>query len=263
MGAGDPPLLLIHGLGGHIHNWQTNIPVLAQSTRVYAVDLVGFGYSDKPQVDYSIPYFVEFVKNFMGILGIERAVLVGESMGGAISLRIALKYPHLVEKLVLGASAGIGKEISPMLRMMSVPFLGEYITRPSLEGTARLFNELFHDKEIIQQDWIEDYYQIAALPGAQWSLLKATRSLCNFWGAKPETYRPILDRLETLTVPTLIIWGNEDRILPVAHAHKIAKRLPNATLKIFNDCGHVPNIECAEAFNAAVLEFLEGDSPAE
>jgi 4,5:9,10-diseco-3-hydroxy-5,9,17-trioxoandrosta-1(10),2-diene-4-oate hydrolase len=256
LGTGTPPLILIHGLGGYLENWEPNVPALAQARRVYAVDLVGFGRSDKPQVDYSIPYFVAFIKDFMSTLGIEQAVLVGESMGGAIALRTILKYPHLVDKLVLAASAGFGRELTPVLRMMSLPLLGEYLSRPSREGKERLYKMVFHNPDIIQEEWIDLGTELAALPGAQQSLLRTTRALCNLWGVKPETYRPILDRLETIAVPALIIWGIEDRFIPVAHAHTAARLLPNATLKILDNCGHIPNVECPDTFNQAVLDFL-------
>ena len=103
---------------------------------------------------------------------------------------------------------------------------------------------------------IEEDYEISALPGAQRCKLSALRSLVNIWGVKSDVYRPILNRLEEIRVPTLIIWGAQDRLLPVAHAHLAAKRLPNARLHIFHPCGHVPNIERAQEYNALVIDFL-------
>jgi 4,5:9,10-diseco-3-hydroxy-5,9,17-trioxoandrosta-1(10),2-diene-4-oate hydrolase len=263
LGDGKSSVILLHGLGGYIENWVDNVAALAHNRRVYALDLVGFGRSDKPQVRYSIPYLTEFVQEFMVVRDVDRATVIGESMGGAIALQFALQYPHQVEKMVLAASAGLGKEISIYLRLMSLPILGELSSRPRRKGAALLLEQLFHDQDLITDQMIEEGYEMSSLPGAQRCLLSALRSMCNIWGSKSEAYHPIFDRLEEIEVPTLVIWGAQDRILPVAHAHQAAKRLANARLHIFDPCGHVPNIERAEEFNALVTNFLSNGELAE
>ena len=256
LGDGKSSVILLHGLGSYIEYWGDNVAALAQGRRVYALDLVGFGRSDKPQVSYSIPYLTEFVQKFMIVQDVDRATLIGESLGGAIALRFALQYPHQVEKLVLAASAGLGKEISIFLRMMSLPILGELVARPNRKGTNQTLRQLFHDQDLITDQRIEEGYSMSSLPGAQRCFLSALRSLCNIWGVRNDVYRPILDRLEEIEAPTLVIWGAQDRFLPVTHTHQAAKRLPNARVHIFDPCGHVPNIERAEEFNALVTDFL-------
>jgi pimeloyl-ACP methyl ester carboxylesterase len=256
LGDGKSSAILLHGLGGYIENWEENVAALAQVRRVYALDLVGFGRSDKPQVTYSIPYLTEFVQKFMIVQGVDRAALIGESMGGAIALRFALQYPHQVEKMVLATSAGLGKELSIYLRVMSLPVLGELFGRPSRKGSAQLIRQFFYNQDLIADQWIEYDYEMSSLPGAQHCLLSALRSMSNVWGGRSNAYRPILDHLEEIEVPTLVIWGAQDRILPVAHAHRAVKSLPNARVHIFDPCGHVPNIERAEEFNALVTDFL-------
>jgi pimeloyl-ACP methyl ester carboxylesterase len=256
LGDGKSTTILVHGLGGHIENWEDNIAALAQSRRVYALDLAGFGRSDKPQVMFSIPYFTEFVKEFMIVQDVDKAALIGESLGGAIVLQFALQYPHQVEKMVLAGSAGLGKEVSIYLRIGSLPIFGELFTRPSRKGSAQLSRRLFYNQDLITDQMIEEGYEMSSLPGAQRCKLSALRSMCNIWGVKGDVYRPILDRLDEIEVPTLVIWGTQDRILPVAHAHLAAKRLPNARLHIFDPCGHVPNIERAQEYNALVIDFL-------
>ena len=259
VGERGSAVLLLHGLGGYIENWEDNTEALAQEHCVYALDLVGFGRSEKPEVRYTIPYLTSFVHKFMQTLEIERATLIGESMGGAISLQFALQYPDQEEKLVLAASAGIGKDVSIYLRLMSLPVLGEYFARPSRKGSAELQKLLFYDHDLITDEWIEEDYQMASLPGAPRCLLSALRSMLNIWGVKREIYMPILENLEKIEVPTLIIWGEQDQILPVAHAHAAAQRLPDARLHIFDGCGHVPNIEHPDKFNAIVNEFLTAE----
>ena len=252
------PVILLHGLGGFIENWDLNITSLAQDRQVYALDLAGFGLSDKPEVEYTIPYLTTFVHKFMQALNIERATLVGESMGGIISLWFAQQYPDQVEKLVLEASGGLGKEVSIYLRIMTLPILGEYFVRPSRKGSEDLQKEIFYDRDLITDEWIEEDYQMSNQPGAQRCLLSALRSMGNIWGFKREIYMPILENLDKIEVPTLIIWGKQDQIIPVAHARVAAQRLPDARLHILDGCGHVPNIERAEEFNQLVTAFLSG-----
>ena len=256
LGKGKPTVILLHGLGGYLENWEDNIGALAQDHRVFALDLVGFGLSDKPRVRYTIPYLTEFLRDFMVVQNIESAVLIGESMGGAIALRLSWKYPNMVEKMVLAASAGIGKDGSIFLRVMSIPILGEILSRPSRKGTAQLLTEYFYNQNLIIDEWIEEDFEMSSQPGAQRCLLSALRYMCNIWGGRREAYQHNLDHLNEIEVPTLVIWGAQDRILPVAHAHQAANGLLNAQLHIFESCGHVPNVECAEEFNALVKDFL-------
>jgi 4,5:9,10-diseco-3-hydroxy-5,9,17-trioxoandrosta-1(10),2-diene-4-oate hydrolase len=173
-----------------------------------------------------------------------------------ISLWFAWQYPDRIEKLVLAASGGLGKEVSIYLRIMTLPILGEYFVRPSRSGSEDLQKMLFYDQDLIIDEWIEEDYQMSLLPEAQRCLLSALRSMGNIWGFKRDVYKPILENLEKIEAPTLIIWGEEDQVVPVAHAHTAAQRLPDARLHIFDSCGHVPNIERAEEFNQLVMTFL-------
>src|SRR4030042_1049591 len=256
LGDGESTAIPIPRLGGYIENGEDNIASLAQERRVYALDLAGCGAPDKPQARFSIPYFTEFVKEFMIVQDVDKAALIGESMGGAIVLQFALQYPHQVEKMVLADSAGLGKKVAIYLRIGSLPILGELFTRPSRKGSAQLSRRLFYNQDLITNQMIQEGYEMSSLPGDHRCLLSALRSMCNIWSVKSDVYRPILDRLEEIRVPTLIIWGAQDRLLPVAHAHLAAKRVPNARLHIFDPCGHVPNIERAQEFNALVIDFL-------
>ena len=256
VGDGTCSVILLHGIGGYVENWAENITALAQERRVYALDIVGFGRTDKPQVKFTIPYVTEFVHYFMIAQHIDKAALVGESMGGGIALLLALQYPQQVEKLVLADSAGLGRDVSIYFRMMSLPILGELFSRPSRKGSAQTLALLFHDQDLITDQWIEQDYEMSSLPGAQRCLLSALRCMCNVWGARSDACQPILDHLGEIEVPTLVLWGAQDRILPVAYAHQAEKRLPNARLHIFDPCGHVPNVECPQEFNALVTDFL-------
>ena len=256
LGEGKSTVILIHGFVGYIEFWEDNITALAQVRKVFALDLPGCGRSDKPQARFSAPYFADFIKDFMITQDVDKATLIGLSMGGSIVLQFALKYPHQVEKMVLVDGGGLGKEVSIASRLGTLPILGELLSRPSRQGSAQVFKQIFYNQDLITDQMIEEGFEMASLPGAQRCGLSTLRTSCNFWGVKGNALRPIRDHLEEIEVPTLVIWGAQDRILPVAHANLAAKRLPNARLHIFDPCGHMPNIERAQEFNALVIDFL-------
>jgi pimeloyl-ACP methyl ester carboxylesterase len=250
------PVVLIHGLGGSVENWMLNVHALAERHQVYAVDLVGFGRSDRPSVPYSISYLTDFCQDFLTALEVERASLVGNATGGAVSLLLALRSPERVDKLVLVDSAGMGREVMALLRLASLPVVGELVLRPSRANAKLYFRSCFYDPARIPEGVIEWGYEMMTLPGTQSAFLRTLCSMCNLWGGKGEDLDTIQRNLQRITAPALIVWGKQDKVLPVTHAHIAAEKLPNAELHIFERCGHMSMFECAQAFNALVLHFL-------
>jgi pimeloyl-ACP methyl ester carboxylesterase len=258
LGDEGSTVLLIHGIGGSLEDWMLNANALARHNRVFAVDLVGSGHSDKPSVSYTFSYLAQFVNDFMEAENIDRACLIGHSLGGGVSLQFTIQFPDKVDKLVLVNSAGLGKEGSILFRLPTLPILGELLTRPSRKGTANLLKACVHDPAVVTDELIELAYSLAVLPGAQNAFLSTVRSLGNFRGIRKDVLRSIADNLSTITVPTLIFWGQQDRILPVAHAHVAENKIPDTQLHIFDPCGHCPQLERPEEFNSIVLKFLAG-----
>lgn len=248
-------IVLLHGGGGSIEFWLYNINALAQSHCVYAVDMVGSGRSDKPQASYSLTYQAQFIKDFMDALRIESATLIGNSMGGGVALQLALMFPHQVENLVLVDSFGLGKEIAIALRLVTLPFVKRFF-HPSRRMLASTLKHNFHDSTLIPTEWIELRYPIFALADRKQALVAIAKANLDVFGVRPQVFNRIVEQLSSITAPTLIVWGKQDRILPVAHAHIAAKNLPNARLHIFEDCGHHPHLERPKDFNSLVLEFL-------
>jgi 4,5:9,10-diseco-3-hydroxy-5,9,17-trioxoandrosta-1(10),2-diene-4-oate hydrolase len=263
LGVGNSYAILLHGLGGHVENWAPNIAALAWGRQVFALDLVGFGRTDKPAGRHSIPFLVEFINDFMTVKGIPWAALIGESLGGAIALRFALDRPDQVEKLVLADSVGFGRDVSIYLRIPTLPLLGELLTRPSREASARNLRRSFHDPNLVSEESIDEDYQLSLLPGAHSSLLRTLRASANLWGFKNETFRPVLERAKEIRMPSLIIWGAQDRTLPLALGRRAAQVLPNAQLHIFDRCGHEPNMVLPDEFNQLVKAFLSDTNPTE
>lgn len=248
-------VILLHGIGSSVETWAYNISVLAQHHRVYAVDLVGAGRSDKPPATYSLTYLAQFVKDFMDALSIECASLIGNSLGGGVALQFALNFPQKLEKLVLVNSLGLGKEITLTLRLATLPFVGR-LFKPTRSGTALALKQSVYDSTLISNDWVELYYQIATLPRAWEAVVGLIKTNIDLFGVRTEIYNTIVDRLPTITAPTLVLWGQQDRVLPVTHAAVATKGLPNARVHIFDPCGHWSQVEHSQEFNTLVLEFL-------
>ena len=257
-GSQGSPVVLIHGIGGYVENWLPSFSVLAAQHRIYAFDLLGQGRTDKPlDVSYKIADLAQFVKDFMAALKVEHAHVVGHSLGGAIGTRLALMFPVAVDKLVLVASAGLGKQVNIFLRLGSVPILGEILTRPSRSGSAAFAKMLVHDPAVMPDELIELDYQMTSLPGAQQAFLRILRANGNpLFGQGESMYGPNVRSLATITNPVLVVWGRQDQVLPVAHAEVAAKGLPNVRVRIFDNCGHTPMLEHTLAFNELLLEFL-------
>ena len=258
--AGDegPVLILIHGLGRSLETWKLNIDALAQKHRVYALDLAGFGRSDKPMVQYSVPYLTQFVRDFLVSQQVDRATIIGNSMGGAIALQMAFSHPEWIHKLILVAPVGFGTELYMGLRLVTVPYIGEIMTRPHHIGARFMLKSIIFDKSLITNEMIDLEFQIAALPGAGNALLATARSFLGIKGVKPKFVNSIVSNVHRLKCPTLVIWGKQDKILPVRQAHHAAHKIPNAKLKLLDECGHTPSLEYSETFNSTVLEFLAG-----
>lgn len=254
------PLLLIHGFGGSVEtDWSRNILPMAARNRVYALDLAGCGLSGKPRdFEYSLSGYAMFVKGFMEAIALERAAVIGFSMGGGIALRFALLCPEKVEKLVLVDCLGLGREVHPMYKALSLPVLGRLLSRPSLRKSASNRRRLVRDRSAIAAELAARDYAFATGPGARRALLAMMRNCCNLGGIKKSVTRPILSRIDTIRSPTLVVWGREDPVFPLIHARLAQEMIPGAILHIFEGCGHCPQLERAEAFNDLVADFVAG-----
>ncbi|MDA0987895.1 MAG: alpha/beta fold hydrolase [Chloroflexi bacterium] len=250
-----PPLLLLHGLISNLIAWAPNIEPLSQKYTVYALDFPGRGDSDKPDIDYGVPAGAQFIRRFMDALGIERASLAGCSMGGMIALRTALDFPDRVEKLVLVDAAGLGREVTWLVRVMSLPLVGEIMESPSLRGTRASLKNIFYDHGLIQDGFLQEIYRTRRLPGAKQAALKMVRGAVGLRGVHKKWI--MTENLKHLNIPVLIVWGAQDRIIPVHHAYNAARDAPRVKLCVFDQCGHWPQMEKSAEFNQLVLDFLD------
>ena len=255
-GEEGTPLVLVHGLAVSADIWKNNIPGLSREHRVYVPDLIGFGRSDRPGASFSPFEYGRFLDGFLSSLNLGRVSLVGQSLGGAIAIHYAQQFPQKIDKLVLVGSAGLGREVIWTLRAMSIPLVAELLYRPSRKAVDFLFKLSVRNPTLITPEFVETYYQIYIQPEFRRFFLRFLRRILTIRGPREEFFAPLMKNLSRITQPVLIVWGQEDRVLPVKHAYFGMEKIPNARLEIFPACGHIPFFERPEEFNRLVLEFL-------
>ncbi|MEW6442819.1 MAG: alpha/beta fold hydrolase [bacterium] len=256
--AGDqgPSVVLIHGLGTSKEIWRPNIEVLARAYRVYAPDLVGHGFTDKPDSDYSISYMIGHLHHFMKAMRIDQAAMIGVSLGGGLVLRYAIDYPHRVRKLVPEDAAGLGRDVPFKLRISSIPFIARWSLLKNRTILSSYMKGLVLDPAVMTEEIIDHYHKIFSLEGAMNAFSKVLITSCGFGGVRKELVDSIVNRLSSIKIPTLIAWGREDPSLPVKHAYVAQRNIPHSELYVFENCGHFPNLEKTEEFNRVVMDFL-------
>ena len=253
-----PPLLLLHGDGQSAFDWRPAMPAFASFHRVLAPSLPGHGNSARWDGDHSPDFFVRFVRDFLAAVDAEHVTVVGNSLGGAIAIRYALEYPGDVPVLVLVDSLGLGREINRLPTLQVIPGLGELSialsrTRRGAPVYARTRARFaFADARRAPEEWLAEQRRLARIGGVLESSLAAKREVIRLRGQKAL----LLDRLPALTMPTLVVWGDEDRLLPSAHAHAAAVRLVNGRATVIPGAGHLPQLEAPERFVDEVLTFL-------
>jgi len=250
----NPTLLLIHGFTASAYVWKTVAPELAsEGFRVVAVDLIGFGYSDKPSwFDYKITSQARMISRFMDRLGIGRACIVGSSYGGAVALTLALDYSERVEKLVL-VDAVINDEATnhPILKLAKIPGVGEVLTpflidskafmKIRMQGTLAPANH-----HLITKDRIESIIRPLHAKDGHNAVLQSGRN----WDANR-----IEEDLHLVNQPTLIIWGEEDNVIPIHNGETLYNSILNSRFVVLKNCGHVPQEEKPELFISLVSGF--------
>lgn len=259
-GENGSALVLLHGLGASLESWWLNLEGLSKSFRVVAPDIFYFGKSAKPPFVPSHTDFVAFVLGLMDALGIARATLIGNSMGGAIAVRAALDAPERVENLVLVDPAGFGREVVWWLRLRSLFDLRPRGTVPPWMVHYGL-SRVFYKPERIPADLVDRIMELNQLPGMVEAYRRVIRVGMDWRGLKPIMLQEIRDCAHQIRVPTLIVWGKQDRVLPVKQLNVARAKIPHARTHIFDECGHAPQMEYPDAFNALVREFLSDGAP--
>jgi pimeloyl-ACP methyl ester carboxylesterase len=250
----NPPMILLHGYTASAYVWKTVAPMFAEAGfHVIAPDMLGFGYSDKPSsFDYTIDSQARMISRFMDREGVGSAVVVGSSYGGAVAATLALDYPARVEKLVL-VDAVINDDVRnhPILKLASIPAVGEVIT-PFLIDSKRFMRMRMHktlapaNHSLITDDRLANVQRPLTNAEGHRAILATSRN----WHANR-----IEQDAHLIRQPTLIVWGEEDRITPTKHAHKLYDSILQSRLVMIKDCGHVPQEEKSDVFTEVVTRF--------
>lgn len=250
-----PPVVLVHGAAASHLTWWENIGPLSESYTVYAPDLPAHGDSEPPH-DGDIESFGDprFLEAFMDAVGISSAALVGNSGGGSIVAVFALEHPERVTSLTLVDSGGLGRSVSWFLRLASLPVVGELLHLHTIDSDEELVASIFHKPRPIDPALSAELRGVRNSWTTRMAVVKAIRAGMNVFGTKRKAL--LIDRLQELRVPLLIVWGEKDRVLPVRHAIDAARRLPNAIVHIMQGCGHWPHMENSSEFNEVLLRFL-------
>ena len=239
--AGAPPLVLIHGFGGDLQNWQFNQPDLAADRVVYALDLPGHGGSSKTLPGTDVAGLAAAVRGALAALGVERFHVVGHSLGGAVGLQLALDEPKRVASVTLVCSAGLGSEINS-------DYIEGFIRADKRKDMKATVETLFADTSFVSRDMVDDLLKYKRLDG----VLPALRAIADAVFAGGKQAAVLTGRLAGLDVPVQAIWGESDRIIPVMHANA----LPEARRHVLAGAGHMVHIEKPAEVNRLIGEFV-------
>lgn len=267
--ADAPVLLLVHGLGASVTRWIDVVPLFAERFRTIAIDLPGFGRSAVPQGRYSTAWLAGAIRAFLDARGVERAAVVGNSLGGTVGMRFASRWPGRCDALVLVGAALPGTERSrfkpralTQYVLPVVPLLGElmyssYMRLPAERRLRDSLSNVFADPSRVRQATrevlLEEFAERPGRADLQRSLLAAQRSIMSELFFRRRELEGIAG---SLRVPTLVLWGAYDRVVPVSTGRAFASRIPGARLVVFDDAGHTPQLEHPERFAQTVTDFL-------
>ncbi|SDF67527.1 alpha/beta fold hydrolase [Klenkia brasiliensis] len=262
-----PAVLLLHGIGNSAQTWAGVIDRLAEHHTVIAPDLLGHGDSDKPRGDYSVAGYANGMRDLLSVLDVEQATVVGHSLGGGIAQQFAYQFPERCQRLVLVSSGGLGPELSLGLRLATLPgadLVLDLLTdapwplRAGLAALRRAGSAVGWQQA---EDLAEAGEALLDLRDAEarTAFLRTLRSVADVHGQAVTS----LDRLYlAAALPTLVVWGTRDRIIPVEHASAVARVAPGARVELVEGAGHWPHLTDPDRFAAVLLDFLATTAPA-
>jgi pimeloyl-ACP methyl ester carboxylesterase len=260
-----PAVLLVHGIGDSSDTWRPVLEQLAEHHTVIAPDLLGHGRSEKPRADYTVGGYANGMRDLLAVLEVDRATVVGHSLGGGVAAQFAYQFPERCERLVLVGSGGLGRTVSPLLRVAAVPgveALMPLLGLPPVKLFSRIGASVLRLFDTsLGRDAEEILAVFDALPNteARRAILRTLRSGVD-WQGQVIT---MLDRAYLAhDVPTLIVWGRRDAIIPLGHARLARIAFPDSELVIFDEAGHFPHHTDPPRFARVVREFVAGTPPA-
>lgn len=248
-----PPLILLHGVGGHAEAYTRNLIAHGEHFNTYAIDMAGHGYSSKPDCDYEIDVYVEHLRAVVDALGFERIRLSGESLGGWVSARFALKYRERLDRLVLNTTGGATLDPAVMQRIKTLTMAA--VREPTWETVKARLEWLMADPRIVTDDLVACRQSIYRQPG----MIEAMARIMCLQETEIRRRNNLSDEeWAAIKAPTMVLWTDKDPTAAVSVGQRIASLIPNADFVLMTGCGHWPQFEDAEKFNAIHLRFLQG-----
>ena len=242
------PIIMIHGSQMNSYDWRDNIDFFAKKHKVYAIDMIGCGWSDKPKGEYSPDFFAEFINDFMNHLNIDKAVFIANSWGGGHTLHFALKYPERINALILSSPCGYKHKLDimyilrfPIVGRIILLFASKMMVKSQLK--AAFFNKSHIDKTLVNAVYFPFLSQ-----GFIQSTLKSYKNA---------DFHFVQNNISKINLPTLLIWGDSDHKHPIEMAEKMNREIKNSQLIVFDDCGHLPHSEKSEQFNYYAEQFID------
>ena len=242
-GDSKKTLVLVHGLGASAERWDQVIPLFADEFRVVVPDLIGFGYSDKPLVDYTPEFFSEFLQKFLIAADIKRPNLIGSSLGGHVSAEFAVSHSQEIEKLVLVSPSGIMKKSTPALEAYIMAAL-----YPNEQSAKNAFELMEGSGVDVHPEIVNGFIERMQLPNAKLAFMSTLLGIKNS--------ELITSKLQTISVPTMIIWGSSDPVIPIQYADHFVSTIQDCRFFRMDGCGHTPYVQDPHTFVSKVLEFL-------
>jgi pimeloyl-ACP methyl ester carboxylesterase len=261
--SNEQTILLIHGLAGSSKTWDAVIDSLAVEYDVIAPDLLGHGESAKPRGDYSLGAFASGLRDFLAVLDVSSVTVVGHSFGGGVAMQLAYQYPHLIDRLVLVGSGGLGREVSALLRLLTLPGAEYLMPLGFPKFVVEKSNDLgqFLGRRNIRSARLGEMWRAyASLAGAsnRQAFVKTMRSVIEPGGQTVNA----TDRLYLAArVPVMIVWGDRDGVIPVEHGRNAHAAIENSRLEILEGVGHFPHVEAPDVFVDTLLDFMHTTQP--
>lgn len=258
-------MVLIHGVAGRAAQWDQTLQLLAENHTVVAPDLLGHGDSAKPRGDYSLGAHASGIRDLLVALSIERASVVGHSLGGGIAMQLAYQFPERCERLVLVSSGGLGEEVHPLLRAATLPgseLVLPLIAHPRVVDIASVIPKAMGRIGLRTRVDLEEMargYQSLSNAEARSAFIHTLRAVIDPSGQRINAS----DRLYLASkMPSLVVWGRRDRIIPVEHARPAHKAMPGSRLELFDDAGHFPHLDDPLRFARTLEAFFQETAPA-
>jgi pimeloyl-ACP methyl ester carboxylesterase len=259
-----PPVVLIHGMLNSSSHWRSVALSLADRHTVIAPDLIGHGDSAAPRGDYSLGAHAASIRDLLSAIGVDRATIVGHSLGGGVAMQFFYQFPQRVERLVLVSSGGLGREVSPLLRTAALPGMAALL---SLTIHPRLVGALWHAGERLRRRGVSSGVYLQAIARAmrplenseaQGAFLHTLRSVIDVHGQRVAA----TDRLYLLeSIPTLIVWGERDNTIPIEHGRRAHDATPNSSFRTLSEAAHFPHLEDPHGLSSLLREFIAETRP--